>query len=70
MPFFNEFILRFLFAVAIFTIDEKFTNINKNFVKEFVNAKHEIIPNAGHNIHSEKEEEYISVVTNFLINFF
>lgn len=51
-------------------LDEKFTNINKFFVNEFTNAKHEIISNAGHNTHVENEEEYISIVTKFLIDFF
>lgn len=51
-------------------LDTKFTNINKYLKNEFKNAVHEVIDNAGHNTHTEKEEEYISIVTNFLINFF
>lgn len=51
-------------------LDEKFTNINKNLVKEFSNARHEIINNAGHNSHVEKEEEFILIVNKFLENFF
>ena len=51
-------------------LDKKFTNINKSFVKEFVNAQHKIIQNVGHNAHAENAKEYISIVSNFLINFF
>lgn len=51
-------------------LDEKFTNINKSFVNDFTNARHEIIMNAGHNSHIEKEEEFIFIVNKFLKNFF
>lgn len=51
-------------------LDEKFTNINKNFVDEFINARHEIINNAGHNSHIENEEEFILIVNKFLQNYF
>ena len=51
-------------------LDEKFTNINKSFVKEFKNAKHEIIKNVGHNSHIENEGEFISIVNKFLQNYF
>jgi len=51
-------------------LDKKFTNINKNFVNEFSNARHEIINNAGHNSHIEKEEEFNLIVNKFLENFF
>lgn len=51
-------------------LDEKFTNINKSFVNDFAKARHEIIMNAGHNSHIEKEEEFIFIVNKFLKNFF
>ena len=52
------------------SLDHKFTDINKIFVNEFSNGTHKIINNAGHITHIEKEDEFISIVANFLINSF
>jgi len=35
-------------------------------VKQFTSAKHEVIKNAGHNVHFEKPEEFVGVVSRFL----
>ena len=47
-------------------LDTKFTEINKEIVNLFPNAKHEIINNAGHNSHLEKPEKFAEVVNEFL----
>ena len=47
-------------------LDTKFTNINKDIVKLFPNAKHKIIKNAGHNTHMEEPMKFVEVVNEFL----
>jgi 2-succinyl-6-hydroxy-2,4-cyclohexadiene-1-carboxylate synthase len=46
-------------------LDQKFTQINSELVKSFPTAKHVIIKNAGHNVHLEKEEEFVSSTYDF-----
>jgi len=50
-------------------LDSKFTFINKDAVKQFKNAEHKIIKNAGHNTHAEEPQRFIQVVNDFLKNF-
>jgi 2-succinyl-6-hydroxy-2,4-cyclohexadiene-1-carboxylate synthase len=50
-------------------LDTKFTSINKNIVKMFPSAKHQIIKNAGHTIHLEEPVKYTAAVNNFLRTF-
>lgn len=46
-------------------LDKKFTQINSELVKSFLNAEHVVIKDAGHNVHLERLEEFVSVVMNF-----
>ncbi|OGU80931.1 MAG: hypothetical protein A2W11_08030 [Ignavibacteria bacterium RBG_16_35_7] len=39
--------------------------INSELVKSFPSAKHVIIKNAGHNVHFEKPEEFVKVMSAF-----
>jgi 2-succinyl-6-hydroxy-2,4-cyclohexadiene-1-carboxylate synthase len=50
-------------------LDTKFTAINKNIVKKLPSARHHIIKNAGHTIHMEEPEKFISVINEFLKDF-
>ena len=50
-------------------LDEKYQKIVMQMVGEMPNAKIEIIPDAGHNIHYEKVDDYFSVVAEFLNDF-
>lgn len=49
-------------------LDSKFTGINKNLVQNFPSAKHEIIKNAGHAIHLEEPEKFLTAVNRFIKN--
>lgn len=67
---FNELKTLFLPTLLITgEFDQKFTDINKEMVKELPNAKHSIIKNAGHNTHIEKPKEFINAVNQFLIDY-
>lgn len=46
--------------------DQKFVSINKKMKSRFINAKHVIIENCGHNIHLEKPSEFLNFVNHFL----
>lgn len=50
-------------------LDTKFTRLNSELVKSFPSAKHVVIKNAGHNVHLEKPEEFVSIVNNLLTEF-
>lgn len=50
-------------------LDTKFTDINSEIVKQFPNAEHKIIKNAGHNIHLEEPKRFAKVVNEFLKHF-
>lgn len=47
-------------------IDEKFTGINQRMAQLLPICKHEIIGDAGHNVHLEEPEEYGAVVREYL----
>jgi 2-succinyl-6-hydroxy-2,4-cyclohexadiene-1-carboxylate synthase len=47
-------------------LDTKFTKINSVLKKNFPNAMHKIIKNAGHNTHLEEPGRFVKVVNNFL----
>ncbi|MCH7773491.1 MAG: 2-succinyl-6-hydroxy-2,4-cyclohexadiene-1-carboxylate synthase [Bacteroidetes bacterium] len=49
-------------------LDIKFTKINSVLKKKFPNAKHKIIKNAGHNVHLEEPERFVTVINDFLLN--
>jgi 2-succinyl-6-hydroxy-2,4-cyclohexadiene-1-carboxylate synthase len=47
-------------------LDKKFTKINSVLKKKFLNAKHKIIKNAGHNTHIEEPGRFVSITNYFL----
>jgi len=58
----------FNFPILMVTgsLDKKYETIANKMVSLFPQAEHEIIPDAGHNIHLEKPKEFIKLVNNFL----
>lgn len=48
------------------SLDEKYAAIAKQMRAELPNARCAIVPGAGHNVHLEKPEEFISIVDGFL----
>ena len=50
-------------------LDTKFTKINSVLKKNFPNANHKIIKNAGHNTHIEELERFATVVNEYLKNY-
>ncbi len=50
-------------------LDTKFTKINKGIVKKLPSAKHLVIKNAGHTVHLEESEKFVSAVNEFLKEF-
>ncbi len=47
-------------------LDTKFTDINSKILKQFANAEHKIIKNAGHNTHLEESNGFMEAVNQFL----
>lgn len=47
-------------------LDSKFTAINKIIVKQFPDARHKIIKNAGHPVHIEEPAKFIDAMNDFL----
>jgi 2-succinyl-6-hydroxy-2,4-cyclohexadiene-1-carboxylate synthase len=47
-------------------MDKKYTQLNAEMAKLIPYCQHLVIPGAGHNVHVEKKEEYISAVNKFL----
>lgn len=50
-------------------LDTKFTSINKSIVKKLPSAKLHTIKNAGHTVHIEEPEKFITTVNEFLLEF-
>lgn len=46
--------------------DEKYCEINKLMRKKISSSCHEIVKDAGHNVHLEKPEEFVNLLTKFL----
>ena len=46
--------------------DEKFVTINKKLHEFIKHSQLEIINDCGHNVHLEKESEFVILVNNFL----
>lgn len=46
--------------------DEKYAQMIPKMAKMIPNCKQVIVPNAGHNVHAEQREEYISLLKEFL----
>jgi len=51
-------------------LDKKYCEINKRVGEKIRNAQVEIIKDCGHNVHLEKEEEFINLVSSFLEKYF
>ncbi len=70
MVYLREQINKLRFPVLLITgqLDNKFCRINSDMLKYLNNAKHVIIPEAGHNIHLEKPDLFLNVINDFLIN--
>ena len=47
-------------------LDSKFTEINLEMAKLFPDVKHQIIKNAGHNVHLEQPAEFCAVINSYL----
>ena len=45
--------------------DEKYVQVIRKMAEQISNCKHIIVPGAGHNVHAEQPEEYISLLQKF-----
>jgi len=68
MPYLGDKLSNLEFPVLLITgeLDSKFTQISKELVKKFPSAHHQIIQNAGHNVHLEETGRFAEVVNQFL----
>jgi len=71
MPYLGDKLSSFDFPVLLITgeLDPKFTQINQEMVKKFPSAKHQIIQNAGHNVHLEETLKCSETINRFLNQF-
>lgn len=71
MPFVGQELSKLKLPVLLISggLDDKFTNINQSLKKLFPNAKHKIIPTAGHNTHLEEPKKFIETVNGYLSRF-
>jgi len=51
-------------------LDKKYCEINKLISERIRNSRFEIVQACGHNVHLEKEEEFINLVNSFLEKYF
>lgn len=49
-------------------LDSKYSELNTRIVKQFPNAEHKIIKNAGHNTHLEEPAEFLRIIKEFFDN--
>jgi 2-succinyl-6-hydroxy-2,4-cyclohexadiene-1-carboxylate synthase len=47
-------------------LDLKYANLTQLMAEQIPGSKVEIVPNAGHNIHLERPDRFVQVITNFL----
>ncbi len=68
MPYLGDKLSLLYFPVLLITgeLDPKFTQINKELVQKFPSVHHQIIRNAGHNVHLEETGRFVTVVNRFL----
>jgi len=71
MPYLGDKLSSLDFPVLLLTggLDSKFTQINKDLVENFSSANHQIIKNAGHNVHLEKTVKITDTINRFLNQF-
>ena len=68
MPYLGDKLSSLDFPVLLITgeLDSKFTQINKELVNKFSSAHHQILQNAGHNVHLEERGRFVKVVEEFI----
>ena len=71
MPYLGDKLSTLEISVLLITgeLDSKFTQINKELVKKFPSANHQIIQNAGHNVHLEETVKITDTINRFLNQF-
>ena len=71
MPYLGNKLSLLDFPVLLITgeLDPKFTKINKELVKKFPSARHQILQNAGHNVHLEETGKFAETANGFLNQF-
>jgi 2-succinyl-6-hydroxy-2,4-cyclohexadiene-1-carboxylate synthase len=71
MPYLGDKLSSLNFPVLLITgeLDSKFTQINKELVKKFPSANHQIVQNAGHNTHLEEAVRFTETTNRFLNQF-
>lgn len=71
MPYLGDKLSSLNFPVLLITgeLDSKFTQINSELVKKFPSANHQIIQNAGHNVHLEETVKITDTINHFLNQF-
>jgi 2-succinyl-6-hydroxy-2,4-cyclohexadiene-1-carboxylate synthase len=50
-------------------LDSKYTRLNADMAKQIPYCNHFIVPDAGHNVHVEKKDIFVSAVNQFLDSF-
>ncbi|MCX6151716.1 MAG: 2-succinyl-6-hydroxy-2,4-cyclohexadiene-1-carboxylate synthase [Ignavibacteriales bacterium] len=50
-------------------LDKKFSDINSLMASSLSNVNHQIVSNAGHNVHLEKPEVFVSLINSFIKKF-
>jgi len=68
MPYLGDKLSSLEFPVLLITgeLDSKFSQINQELVNKFSSSYHQIIQNAGHNVHLEETGRFVGVVNQFL----
>jgi len=71
MPYLGNKLSLLDFPVLLITgeLDSKFTQINQELVNKFPSAHHQIIQNAGHNVHLEETGKFAETANWFLNQF-
>jgi 2-succinyl-6-hydroxy-2,4-cyclohexadiene-1-carboxylate synthase len=71
MPQAWEELVKIDFEVLLITgeKDLKYTDINSQMLAKIKHAEHKIITAAGHNIHLEKPEVFVSLLKDFIVKF-
>ena len=71
MPHLWNELTNIYFDVLLITgeLDSKYTMLNSQMLSKIKNAEHKIISGAGHNIHLEKPEVFVSLLKDFIVKF-
>jgi len=70
MPNYYPYIHKIIQPTLLITgaLDQKFTDINSLVNGKIINSRHEIVQGAGHNVHLERPEDFVTLVNQFLSN--